>query len=194
MTKLQTRSGILIDLEDPKPEDIRLRDIAHALAHICRFNGHCREFYSVGQHSVLMSESVPAAYAADALMHDAAEAYVGDVTRPLSECTGMEHHAIHERIIRTAIGTRFGVGIAPMPMSVTLADLRMLATEARDLMGVRDDAWGLGVEPFAFEIQPMSPAQARAAFLRRAKELGITDPADRTPATETTDSAEHAAP
>ena len=68
---------------DPRSEDVNIEDIAHSLALSCRFNGHCNEFYSVAQHSILVSEIVVPSEAMAALMHDATEAYLGDIVRPL---------------------------------------------------------------------------------------------------------------
>jgi len=68
---------------DPRPEDVHLDDIVHALSHLCRYGGHCRKFYSVLEHSVLVSMVVPTEHARDALGHDFTEAYVVDVPRPL---------------------------------------------------------------------------------------------------------------
>lgn len=78
-----TFSGRSVSLYDPTPEMICIEDIAHALSHVCRFGGHTREFYSVAQHSCLVSYLAPAEWRLAALMHDATEAYLGDVIRPL---------------------------------------------------------------------------------------------------------------
>ena len=88
-TKEQTSSGIItftgkiIDPINPDPEDIDIRDIAHSLSQQCRFTGHTSEFYSVAEHSVLVSEAVPARDAALGLMHDATEAYLADLAKPI---------------------------------------------------------------------------------------------------------------
>ena len=86
---IQTRSGIYLDLKNPRKEDVLLSDISHALARVNRFNGHTKKAYSVAQHSILVShvlwlngEGDPKVLLAG-LLHDAAEAYLGDVSSPL---------------------------------------------------------------------------------------------------------------
>jgi len=76
-------SGRMVDLADPKIEDISIEDIATSLSRICRFNGHTNTLLSVACHSINVAANVPPAYRLEALLHDAAEAYVGDVVRPL---------------------------------------------------------------------------------------------------------------
>ena len=78
---MQTHSGIQFWPLDPRPEDILIEDIAHALSNQCRFAGHCCFHYSVAQHSVLVSENVPAQDAMWGLLHDAGEAYLVDLPR-----------------------------------------------------------------------------------------------------------------
>lgn len=86
MAWIQLHSGGRLDLLDPRAEDININDIAHALSLICRFNGHTRRFYSVAEHSVLVSRLVDRPeHRLRALLHDAAEAYLGDITRPLKQ-------------------------------------------------------------------------------------------------------------
>ena len=80
---IQTFTGRMFWPIDPQPDEVDIEDIAHALSNVCRFCGHTREFYSVAQHSVLVSEIVPAAFALEGLLHDATEAYISDVARPV---------------------------------------------------------------------------------------------------------------
>lgn len=83
-TEILTYCGILFDLDNFKDEDISILDIAHALSNICRFNGHCKKFYSVAEHCVRAS-NLTYAYSSllHILLHDASEAYLGDVVTPL---------------------------------------------------------------------------------------------------------------
>lgn len=86
---IQTVSGRRINPFAPVPELIELDDIAQALANQCRFGGHCRSFYSVAQHSCLLSDLLAAREAEpvgllSALLHDAPEAYLVDLPHPLN--------------------------------------------------------------------------------------------------------------
>ncbi len=76
-------SGRLVSLIDPKPEQICLTDIAKGLSHICRFGGQIDNFYSVAKHTILVWYLAPAHLKKAALLHDASEAYLGDVIKPL---------------------------------------------------------------------------------------------------------------
>lgn len=170
MTWIVTYSGAIVDLQNPDPSSFRLEDIAHGLANLCRFNGHTREFYSVAQHSVLASRYVPRAFAYDALMHDAAEAYLGDVTAPLKALLP-EYRAIEKRL-EAALFERFGVGF-PLSPHVKRIDMVMLATERRDLMPQDGPPWPCleNIAPHARRIYPVPPRAAVDMFLRRFEEL-----------------------
>jgi len=80
---LPTCSGRRVHLLNPSPDEIAIEDIAHALSHACRFAGHVPSYYSVAQHSVLVSELLDERTALWGLLHDASEAYLHDLTRPL---------------------------------------------------------------------------------------------------------------
>ena len=81
-----TGSGRLFDLYNPSREMVDIEDIANSLSKTCRWNGNIPDFYSVAQHSCLVAWLAPAPLAFAALMHDAAEAYTGDIIRPLKKC------------------------------------------------------------------------------------------------------------
>ena len=163
-------SGIEFDLMAPKPEMVDIADIAHALAHICRFTGHTSAFYSVAQHSVMASYRVPREHALAALMHDAAEAYIGDVAAPLKALLP-DYRAI-ERRVELAVALKFDLPLE-MPPEVKHADLVMLATEKRDFMPATAEHWPVELTHKADErwIIPWEPKVARAEFLCRFREL-----------------------
>ncbi len=162
-----THSGISFNLMEPDPDLIEIDDIAHALAYICRFTGHTRVFYSVAEHSVRTSlcACVPQEHALEALLHDAAEAYIGDVSSPL-KAQLHEYRNIEFRL-EQAIRQRFGLPPKHAPC-VKQADLTMLATEKRDLMPMHADDWALlqNITPLAEAITAPLPAHiARWYFL-----------------------------
>lgn len=167
--------GRYVDLVNPESNVFAVEDIAHALANICRFTGHTRIFYSVAQHSVLVSQIVPPEDALAALFHDAAEAFLGDVSKPLKNLLP-DYRALEARFERELFGQ---LGLPwPMPDSVKRADRILLATEKRDLMPPHadpcgSDEWALlhGVEPLAKRIVPAPPFAAHAIFMGRFDEL-----------------------
>lgn len=126
-----TYSGRRVHILSPRPEDIDIADIAHALAHVNRFGGHTRRFYSVAEHSVLVSRLVPPEFVFQGLMHDASEAYLGDVIRPLK--AWLPEYKRIEKLWEAAIAKRFGLP-TPLHPSVKQADMVALMTERRDLV------------------------------------------------------------
>jgi uncharacterized protein len=175
---LQTVSGRWVNPFDPDPAQLDPGDIARALANQCRFGGHCRVFYSVAQHSVIVSRlveerggDVEETFAA--LMHDASEAYLGDMPHPLKHRSPLgaafkEAEGHLERAIRDRFGIR-----ADVP-AIKPADRALLATERR---AFSEEAWHWpeleGVEPLDLELTAWSPDEAAAAFAERYAELEI---------------------
>jgi len=143
--------------------------IAHALSHICRYTGHVRDFYSVAQHSVLVSYIVPHELALWGLMHDAAEAFLGDVSAPLKHLIP-EYKAIEIEVER-AIWDQFGL-FGHMPPEIKHADLVALATEQRDLMPA-DAPWAVlgGIKPVTYPVFAATSRRSKDMFLRRFAEL-----------------------
>jgi hypothetical protein len=150
------------------PADINIRDIARHLALTCRFNGALPAFYSVAQHSVHVSEYCPPGDALWGLLHDAGEAYLGDVIRPIKVHRSLTEFRMAEEIGLRAIAECFNLP-SKLPESVKLADNRMLQTEWRDLRDGRDEA--LQCEPYNFTLKPVAWDAAELAFLLRFNEL-----------------------
>lgn len=193
---MQTVSGRAFYVLDPRAEDVDIVDIAHALSAICRFGGHCTEFYSVAEHSVRVSVAIEDAGGsrADAfvgLLHDASEAYIGDIIWPLKQAPEMAGYKQIEHRVEHAISERFGLPSRQPPI-VKQFDLVLLSTEKRDLMthdrtngaareteaAVASGAlggWHIGdIEPLRGMIVPWSSARAKARFLARFRDLGGT--------------------
>jgi 5'-nucleotidase len=156
---------------DPRVEDVCMEDIANALSCICRFGGHLTTHYSVAQHSVLVSDHLPWNLAAQGLMHDASEAYLGDVISPLKPFLS-GYDEMESRVMR-CIGEAFGLVLEPLPSAVHEADSAALHTEKRDLRGPAPAPWCSMAPPWPERITPWPQEKAKAEFLNRARRLGI---------------------
>lgn len=162
------RSGQYFDFENPEGSEILISDIALGLSHICRFTGQCHSFYSVAEHSVHCSRLVPREHALAALMHDAAEAVMGDMSSPLKSLLP-EYKTIEKRC-EAAILQKFGITL-PLDPCIKWADRVMLAAEQRQAMLNHDDwpdALQVATQP---QLQFMSPPDALAAFINRFHEV-----------------------
>lgn len=169
---LHTYSGQAVYPMAPEANTIAIEDIAHALANLCRFGGHVREFYSVAQHSVIVSHLCAPADALHGLLHDASEAYLVDVPRPVKKLPAMAAYRSVETILQAAIYQRFGLS-TKHPESVEAIDDAILVNEARDLFKVVPD-WALEREPLPLRgkaIEPWDPTEAKTRFLARFRVL-----------------------
>lgn len=172
LTEIETISGRYVDVAAPRPETIHLDDIAHALANTCRYNGHTRTFYSVAEHAVLVADRLRAlghspVVAMAGLHHDDAEAYLGDVVRPLKLAlkptyTDLERRM--HRVIREALAVAYPGDEGWQ--AVVDADNWALAIEARCLMQSRGEGWHdlSPAVPGRVDLG-LSPADARSAYL-----------------------------
>jgi hypothetical protein len=161
---------------DPRPEDLDIQDIAHALSLLCRFTGHTFLFYSVAQHSTLCSRIVPASDAKWGLMHDASEAYLADVARPVKPYLD-NYRELEDRLMQV-IAQRFGLPW-PMPQSVHRADDILVCTERRDLLHPGHDwgKWTKDVPLLPSRIMPLDGPAAEREFLERYEQLfGVRNP------------------
>jgi 5'-deoxynucleotidase YfbR-like HD superfamily hydrolase len=167
---IQTYTGKRFTPTNPVLEDIDIEDIAHALSNICRFTGHSENFYSVAQHCVLVSYICQHHNALQGLLHDASEAYCQDIASPLKRTAQLSGYREVEAKLQNAIANKFNISEIE-PDDVKVADLKVLATEARDLLVHQRSDWDVGHDPLPFIIQAFSPKEAKQLFLNRFWEL-----------------------
>ncbi len=164
---IQTFSGKKFNLFNPNPDDILIEDIAHSLSNLARFNGHTDKFYSVAQHSVYCAFKSPVHLSLAALLHDGAEAYLGDIVSPLKAL--LDNYGVFENALYALIAEKY------LPDSLIFddyrlihnIDLRMLATEKYHLMG-NCFKWDLieGVDIYDdIHIDPLPPRASEKLFL-----------------------------
>jgi len=151
---------------DLRLEDIDIRDIAHSLSLLCRYNGHAKHMYSVAEHSVLLAVAAPEGYRREALLHDAAEYLLGDVPRPLKVLPEFAFFREAEAKVEALIFAKFGVASTDISRAAVAAlDHRILANEARALLGPPVDNWTAGIEPLEVCIDGWPPRYAEEIFL-----------------------------
>lgn len=169
-----TADGNYLDYLAIDPSVFTLNAIARGLANTCRFAGQCWPFYSVAEHSIWVSRLVPAEHALAGLLHDAAEAFITDMPKPLKEL--LPDYKSFEARIEATLFPHLGLAVA-LPGDVKTADRVMLATEQRALMRNRD-AWKYTAEttPLEIKLACYSPQEAYYAFIERAEELGFGNP------------------
>ena len=176
---METWQGVRFYPLDPRPEEVRLDDIAHHLSRINRYNGACElEHYSVAEHSVLMAQWLLDTYdspflAYQGLFHDAPEAYIGDMVRPLKRNMPAFEAAegpVYEAVVRALpmlwnAHDRLGVGFG-LDASVKEADNRILVDERAQVMRPSGNTWGIDhLKPLDVRIEGWSPSYAEHFFL-----------------------------
>lgn len=169
---MTTYSGLDFDIFNPSYKLISIVDIAHALSMICRFGGHTKKFYSVAQHSVLVSYICPPEYALEGLLHDATETYCGDLIRPIKVM--MPNYQDMETGLHKAVNRAFGLrSNKKIKAIVKMADNIALITERRDLKSnslhvlAQDGA----LVALKQKIRPWSSGKSELEFLKRFEEL-----------------------
>jgi hypothetical protein len=171
---ISTISGRQFHYFDTQPDQIDIGDIAHALSMACRFSGHIKHFYSVAEHSVACSRLVPKEDALAALLHDASEAYIADIAKPIKEYMG-DYKKIEDSIMGS-ISKKFEFQY-PLNDAIKYADMVMLSTEAHYLLPTKGDDWSMWNyikrPPIELGILPKcwNPRNAYYGFLDRYNEL-----------------------
>ena len=189
-TKIVTYTGKSFDLLNPTPDMVCIEDIAHSLANICRYTGHVRKFYSVAQHCVLAARVNNLSDPLQRLLHDAAEAYIGDLASPWKRLLlvhvpqkdptksrfpsigNFESIKNFEQGIQDVIGLALDVDLVHSA-EVKAVDNRMYSTEVRDLMAPSDEfrKWKDDLKPFKDRIVCWNPLDAEAVFLFTYRKL-----------------------
>lgn len=166
---IMLHSGAWFDFASPHTSPFTAEDIGHGLAHICRYSGQCTKFYSVAEHSLLVSD-VAKGFEYEALLHDAAEAFIGDITRPLKQM--LPDFKRIEAVVQDAVLERFGLS-HPLPQQVKEADLRVLAAEQRQIMPAGTDGWRaeLNIEPAPIVVRHLAPEVAKRMWLDKFEAL-----------------------
>lgn len=171
-TWIQTYSGKQVWPLDPRPEDFDILDIAHALSLVCRYTGHCKGFYSVGQHCCHVADLLHkhnTQTILTGLMHDSSEAYIADIARPIKH-TLMNYLEIEQRLEK-ALAIRFNL-LFPFPPCIKEADNIMLNTERRDIMATPARPYNtFGVGHRTKKIELWSSERAENEFLFRFNTL-----------------------
>ena len=165
---MQTFTGGRFWPGDMRAEDLDIRDIAHALSLQCRYAGHCIRFYSVAEHSVLVSRNVPEEHALVALLQDAPEAYLLDIPRPLKP--SLTGYAELEDGCWSVMAERWKLPLV-VPPEVRDIDTRILLDERAQNMTPTSYDWNIPGEPVGVTIECWDPPTAETEFLARFMEL-----------------------
>lgn len=170
---IESFSGRRIYYEDPDPDSICIEDIAHSLSMQCRYNGHCIRFASVAEHCVILCEAFgwgnEDAYAL--LMHDASEAYLSDLPRPIKYT--LDSYLALEAKFDAIIAKKFGVVNANSPV-VSNWDRRIVLDERAQNMSRSGNDWNLpgDLTPLGVKLHFWTPGEAEGRFLQNFHRLG----------------------
>ena len=171
-TWMQTVSGKVFWPIDPRPEELDINDIAHALGMMCRYGGHCNRFYSVAEHSVLMASYAEANLGTEiaqiALMHDATEAYLTDVIRPVK--AHLSNYREIENRLWLCIAERFSLPQV-IPDEVHHLDNCILRDEMEALHMPPPMEWNIPNQRLGVHITGWDPKFAGWAFLGMYQKL-----------------------
>ena len=169
---MQTVTGRKFWPLDPNPDDICIEDIAHALSMLCRYGGHTLRFYSVAEHCCHVHDAAAPENKLWALMHDASEAYISDVIRPIKPfLTG---YKATEKAVMSAVCTKFGMSEIE-PEEVSILDKNILGDEAAQAMSEPPEKWYYKGDPLGITLQFWSPDIAKAQFLARFRSPLVAD-------------------
>lgn len=169
----ETYTGKKVYIFNPTVESLDLADISHSLSMVCRFGGHTKKFYSVAEHCVILSNVVPEEHAKWALMHDASEAYFGDLIRPIKHTPALKGYREAEKNIQKVIAKKFGLP-SEIPSIVKEFDSHLLYTEAKEMFMNFDLSYfdKKGYRHLTnVEFNYYSPNEAKKVFLSRFSEL-----------------------
>lgn len=168
---IATASGRSVNVLAPAAEDITIEDIAHALGNLSRWGGHSTPAISVAQHSVMVSFLVPPEFALWGLLHDASEAYLVDVPKPIKVLDVMAPYRAVEALVQKTIYIKFGC-VGDEPAEVKAADLLAASAEAIDLFPRKSEWWAKHLRDGTAArapgpIVPWSPTKSARVFLNR---------------------------
>ena len=165
-----TYTGKIFNPLDPKIEDIDIEDIAHSLSMQCRFNGHIEQFYSIAQHSVLVSyvcEEINSLDALSGLLHDASEAYICDIPSPIKKTQQFAQYREVEDKLQSLIYNKFSCPVTE-PTGVKTADHLLLKIEMNTFLNARVSCH-VGIIPL--KIESLSPKESKILFMNRFYQL-----------------------
>jgi len=176
--RITTDFGREFDYAAMTVDQIHIKDIARGLSRICRFGGHVRQFYSVAEHSLRVAALCSPENRLRGLLHDASEAYLGDIVAPLKSHHCMAGYRLLERELEALIAQKFGFDGPDLPDEVKRADIILRLTEQRDIRTVQPtERQTTGLEPLEEVIYPMMPTLAEARFLHAFELLTTQAPA-----------------